>query len=204
MQVLAENLGCQVASLPTKYLGMPLGAKNKEVEVWNEVLERCEKKLSRWKSQYLSLGGRITLIKSVMDALPTYMMSLFPIPRSIEKKINKSRRVFLWQGNKEKLGYNLVKWDVVTLNKMQGGLGIKKLNMQNVSLLKKWLWRFCSEDLALWRRFISHKYGLQNNWITEEANGTFGCSVWKTIRRLWPSFIPNLSFRIGNGVKTSF
>ncbi|KAH0709195.1 hypothetical protein KY284_010622 [Solanum tuberosum] len=204
MQVLAENLGCQVASLPTKYLGMPLGAKNKEVEVWNEVLERCEKKLSRWKSQYLSLGGRITLIKSVMDALPTYMMSLFPIPRSIEKKINKSRRVFLWQGNKEKLGYNLVKWDVVTLNKMQGGLGIKKLNMQNVSLLKKWLWRFCSEDMALWRRFISQKYGLQNNWITEEANGTFGCSVWKTIRRLWPSFIPNLSFRIGNGVKTSF
>uniref|UniRef100_A0A0V0HH42 Putative ovule protein n=1 Tax=Solanum chacoense TaxID=4108 RepID=A0A0V0HH42_SOLCH len=157
MQVFAENLGCQVASFPTKYFGMPLGAKNKEVEVWNEVQERYERKLSRLKNQYLSLGGRITLIKSVMDALPTYMMSLFPIPRSIEKKINKSRRVFLWQGNKEKLGYNLVKWDVVTLNKMRGGLGIKKLSMQNVSLLKKWLWRFCSEYLALWRRFISQK-----------------------------------------------
>ncbi|WMV55675.1 hypothetical protein MTR67_049060 [Solanum verrucosum] len=38
MQILAENLGCQVASLPTKYLGMPLGAKNKELEVWNEIL----------------------------------------------------------------------------------------------------------------------------------------------------------------------
>lgn len=67
------------------------------------------------------------------------MMSLFPIPRSIEKKINKLRRVFLWQGNKENLGYNLVKWDEVILNKTQGGMGVKKLSVQNVSLLKKWL-----------------------------------------------------------------
>jgi len=39
MQILAENLGCQMDSLPTKYLGMPLGAKNKEVEVWSKVRE---------------------------------------------------------------------------------------------------------------------------------------------------------------------
>jgi len=110
----------------------------------------------------------------------------------------------LWQGNKEKLGYNLVKWDEVTLNKIQGGMGIKKLKVQNVSLLKKWLWRFCIEDLALWRRFISRKYGLQNNWITDEVTGVFGCSVWKTIRRLWPSFASNISFKIGDGVKTDF
>ncbi|WMV59316.1 hypothetical protein MTR67_052701 [Solanum verrucosum] len=37
MQILAENLGCQMDSLPTKYLGMPLSAKNEEVEVWSEV-----------------------------------------------------------------------------------------------------------------------------------------------------------------------
>lgn len=83
VQGLADNLGCQVASLPTKYLGIPLGAKNKELEVWSEVLERSERKLTRKKSQYLSLGGRLTLKKSVLDALPTYMLSLFPLPKSI-------------------------------------------------------------------------------------------------------------------------
>jgi len=185
MQGLADNLGCQVAFLPTKYLGMPLGAKNKELEVWSEVLERSERKLTRWKSQYLSLGGRVTLIKSVLDAFPTYMLSLFPLPKSIGKKLNKLRRVFLWQGNKEKQGYNLVKWEEVIMSKAQGGLGIKNLSIQNTSLLQKWLWRFCCEDTALWRRFIAEKYGLQSNWITEEVNGTFGCSVWKTIRRMW-------------------
>lgn len=78
MQDLAENLGRQLATLPIKYLGMPFGAKNREMEVRNEVLERYERKLTRLKSQDLSLGGRITLIKSVMNALPTYMMSLLP------------------------------------------------------------------------------------------------------------------------------
>ncbi|KAG5577642.1 hypothetical protein H5410_057776 [Solanum commersonii] len=204
VEILAGNLGCQVASLPTKYLGMPLGAKNKELEVWNEILQRSERKLAKWKSQYLSLGGRLTLIKSIMDDQPTYMMSLFPLPVSIEKKINKARRVFLWQGNKEKKGYNLVKWDKVTLSKEQGGLGIKKLRAHNRSLLKKWLWRFCCEDMALWRRFISQIYGLLNSWMTEEVTGTFGCSVWQTIRRLWFSFSNNLKYKIGNVEKTNF
>lgn len=87
-------------------------------------MERCEKKLSRWKSQYLSLGGRVTLIKSVLDGLPIYMMSLFPIPWNIEKKVNRLWRSFLWKINKEKGGYNLVKWDSLTLGKKQGALGL--------------------------------------------------------------------------------
>ena len=94
----------------------------------------------------------MTLIKSVLDALPTYMLCLFPLPKSIGKKLKKLRRIFLWQGNKEKQGYNLVKWEEVTMSKAQGGLGIKNL--------QKWLWRLCCEDTALWRRFIVEKYGL--------------------------------------------
>lgn len=86
LQELTEVLGCQMDSLPTKYLGLLLEAKNKELELWNGVLERCEKKLSRWKSQYLSLGGRSTLIKSVLDGLLTYMMSLFPYLRALRRK----------------------------------------------------------------------------------------------------------------------
>ncbi|KAG5576276.1 hypothetical protein H5410_056410 [Solanum commersonii] len=157
---------------------------------WREVAKNYQ----RWKSQYLSLGGRLTLIESGMDALPIYMMSLFPIPKSIEKKINMLRRSFLWQGSKEKRGYNLVKWDTLTLNKNHGGLGIKNLNIQNESLMQK----------ALWRRFIAEKYGLLNLWSTEEVLGTFGCCVWKSIRRLWPQFYTNISFKVGDGVRIDF
>lgn len=79
------------------------------------------------KAQYLSLGGRVTLINSVLNSLPTYVMFLFPVPASPVKKLNRLRRDFLWKGNKEKKmggggGYNLVKWEVAQSSKSHGGL----------------------------------------------------------------------------------
>lgn len=46
--------------LLTTYLGMPLWAKSKSMEIWNRVIEKCEERLERWKSYYLSLGERLT------------------------------------------------------------------------------------------------------------------------------------------------
>lgn len=54
METLTNILGGEVGALPTTYLGMPLGAKSKSSEIWNNVIEKCEKKLSTWKRQYLS------------------------------------------------------------------------------------------------------------------------------------------------------
>ncbi|WMV54990.1 hypothetical protein MTR67_048375 [Solanum verrucosum] len=92
-------------------------------------------KLARWKSQYL------TLINYVLDALPTYMMSLFPIPPGVINRLDSIRRKFLWQGNKERKGYHLVKWKKVINDKRVGGLGIKNLKNQSNALRMKWLWR---------------------------------------------------------------
>lgn len=75
--MLAGVLGCEVGSLPTVYLGLSLGAKRKALEIWNSVTETCEKRLSNWKGQYLSLGGRIILVKC-MDSPYLCLMSLFP------------------------------------------------------------------------------------------------------------------------------
>ena len=47
IQQLIEVLGGEIGQLPTIYLGMPLGAKSKVKEIWNGVVERCEKRLSK-------------------------------------------------------------------------------------------------------------------------------------------------------------
>ncbi|WMV40485.1 hypothetical protein MTR67_033870 [Solanum verrucosum] len=93
---LANTLGGKVGELPTTYLGMPLGSKSKSKEIWSGVIEKCERKLANWKCQYLSSGGRLTLVNSVLDALPSYMMSLFPIPAKVTKRLDAIRRNFLW------------------------------------------------------------------------------------------------------------
>ena len=59
---LVVKLGCKVGSLPSSYLGMSLGATFKSMATWDEMEERFHKRLAMWKRQYISKGGRITLI----------------------------------------------------------------------------------------------------------------------------------------------
>jgi hypothetical protein len=92
---LADILGCGVSSLPLKYLGLPLGACYKAKPIWNGVVEKIERRLASWK-RMLSKGGRITLIKSTLSNLPTYLLSLFLIPASVANRIEKLYRDFLW------------------------------------------------------------------------------------------------------------
>ena len=51
---IREILGCKLALLPMKYLGLPLGANFKENTIWNSVLEKVERRLAGWKRLYLS------------------------------------------------------------------------------------------------------------------------------------------------------
>ena len=81
LDALANILHYRVGNLPMKYLGMPLGTSFKTASIWNPILEKMEKKLSRWKHLYLSKSGRLMLLKSTLSSLPTYFLSLFTIPK---------------------------------------------------------------------------------------------------------------------------
>ncbi|WMV49892.1 hypothetical protein MTR67_043277 [Solanum verrucosum] len=77
---------------------MPLGSDHKAGKIWDGIIEKTEKKLAIWKSQYLSLGGRVTLINSILDSLPTYVMPFFRTTNRIVEVLDALRRNFLWQG----------------------------------------------------------------------------------------------------------
>ena len=95
---LASELGCKIGSLPTSYLGLPLGAKHKSLGVWDSIEERFKKRLASWKAQYISKGGRITLIHSILSNLPIYYLSLFRMPQKVCSKLERIQRQFLWGG----------------------------------------------------------------------------------------------------------
>ncbi|RVW31082.1 hypothetical protein CK203_093146 [Vitis vinifera] len=86
IEEMAVKLGCRVGSLPTVYLGLPLGAYHKTPSMWDGVDERMRRRLALWKRQYISKGGRITLIKSTLASMPIYQLSLFRMPKIVAKR----------------------------------------------------------------------------------------------------------------------
>jgi hypothetical protein len=157
---LAELLGCGTSLLPLKYLGLQLGASFKHKAMWTELVDLMSRRLAPWKRSYLSKGGRIALIKSTLSNLPTYMMSLFPIPALVAKQIEKIQRDFLWGGMNDEAKMHLVEWEKVCTPLDEGGLGIRNIRRFNQALLGKWLWRFAHEVGAWWRSVLVAKYGV--------------------------------------------
>ena len=110
-----------------------------------------EKHLAGWKKLYLSKGGHLTLIKSTLSSLPSYYLSLFPLPMAVARRLEKLQRDFLRGGMGEKHKFHLVNWNQVCSPIKYGGLGIRKLSVFNKALQGKWLWRYAIESGALWR-----------------------------------------------------
>uniref|UniRef100_A0A2N9FJQ0 Reverse transcriptase zinc-binding domain-containing protein n=1 Tax=Fagus sylvatica TaxID=28930 RepID=A0A2N9FJQ0_FAGSY len=183
LEALAEILGCKTSALPMKYLGLPLGAHFKVQSIWNPIVEKLDRRLAGWKRLYLSKGGRLTLIKSTLSNLPTYYLSLFPIPVAVAKRIETIQRNFLWEDSEEVTKFHLVNWDIICTPFSNGGLNIRSLRRFNEALLGKWLWRFGVEREVLWRQVVMVKCGaLEGGWTSKMPTGTYGVGLWKFIR----------------------
>jgi hypothetical protein len=203
--LLASVFGCRVVGLHMKYLGLPLGVHCKATTIWNGVLETTERRLAGWKRGLLSKGGRLMLIKSTLSNIPTYLLSLFPIPSRVANRLERLQRNFLWGGSNEKNKFHLVKWLLVCSPSQKGGLGIRNLRRFNQALLGKWLWCFATERDALWRKVVEVKYGsMARGWCTNQDMRSYGVGVWKHIRRGWECFSKFIKFEGGDGSQISF
>ena len=84
--------GCNSSTLPVVYLGLPLHFKKASYRDWAPVLDKITAKLDTWKANYLSMGGRLTLINLVLTAIPTYYLSVLHLPKRVELEIDRIHR----------------------------------------------------------------------------------------------------------------
>ncbi|GKE22508.1 RNA-directed DNA polymerase, eukaryota [Tanacetum coccineum] len=90
----AKSLGCSIMKTPFKYLGIPVGGNMSLIKAWDESIVKLKRRLSKWKLKTLSIGGRLTLLKSVLGSTPIYNMSLFKVPKSMLHSMESLRRNF--------------------------------------------------------------------------------------------------------------
>lgn len=95
-QEFVELFGCKEGNLPFRYLGIPMHFHKLSNTDCNLIEDSFQKKLSSWKGNLLSAGGRLVLINSVLSCLPMFVMSFFAIPKGELKRLDYYRSmVFL-------------------------------------------------------------------------------------------------------------
>ncbi|PWA92673.1 reverse transcriptase domain, Reverse transcriptase zinc-binding domain protein [Artemisia annua] len=167
---MAKLIGCGAANLPLKYLGVPVGCNMSRCSNWNAIIQKFSSKLSQWKAHLLSVGGLLSLINFVLGNLPTYYMSIYMMPMTIQKKLEMMHNNFFIGGDESDKKVTWVRWKKCLASKKLGGLGVGSIFALNVGLLFKWLWRFLCHPTDPWARVIKNIYGL-NGGIDEEKIG---------------------------------
>ncbi|XP_016165133.1 uncharacterized protein LOC107607727 [Arachis ipaensis] len=132
------SLGCKQAVLPVRYLGISLGANLRMVKIWKPIVDKVEEKLSLWKANVLTKVDKLVLIKSVLNSLPIYYLSLYKMAKAVADKLIALQRRFMWCKGDGNDGIPLVKWELVQAPKKAGGLGVGDAVLWNTALLFKW------------------------------------------------------------------
>jgi len=70
-----------------KYLGFLLKPNYYKIPDWIWLLQKVEKKIGHWTFRWLSLGGRMVLIKSVLQNMLVFWLSLAKVPAKIKHNI---------------------------------------------------------------------------------------------------------------------
>jgi len=187
-----------------KYLGFNLKPTNYKKVDWLWLLEKLDKRLKTWSHKWLSRAGRLVLVKSVLEAIPVYWMSLSWIPKGILESYRKVCFRFLWSGKKESQVTPWVRWEKIAQPKEKGGWGLKNIFLFSKALAAKAGWRLLATP-SLWQKVMIQKYIAPESvesWIRNPIKNKRGISViWKAILNSFPIISNKLAWKIGSGEK---
>lgn len=130
------------------------------------LIDRIVARIQHWTAKVLSYAGRKQLIKSVLFAITSYWMHIFPIPKKVLKHIEAVCRSFLWTGKEEPSKRALVAWEKVCDPQGAGGLNITSLLEWNIATMAKLLWNIHAKADKLWVQWV-HMYFLKGANILE-------------------------------------
>lgn len=99
-------------------------AHSSEKNTYGYFLDKFWAKLASWKANSLSLAGRITLVRHVLNALTFYTMQTSKIPISVLDEIDCIIRCFVWGHETGTRKLHLINWNTIIRPIDCGGLGL--------------------------------------------------------------------------------
>jgi hypothetical protein len=175
-----SNLGISL------YLGLPILMGNAKKRAFQGLIDKVKSMIEGCRAKTLSQAGRLTLIKSVVAALPSYAMSTFLLPSSFCFELDRTFKNFWWgfPAHKNK-NLSLKAWDSLCMPKALGGLGLRKMKEVNLALISKLGWKLLTNFDSMWVAQLHCKYLHSSSFLSPPS---FSSSSW-----LWKGILKSIS-----------
>ncbi|KAL0340032.1 UNVERIFIED_CONTAM: hypothetical protein Sradi_4520000 [Sesamum radiatum] len=166
-------------------------------EIFQNLRERIWKKVMGWKEKLLSQAGKEVLIKSVLQAIPSYTMSCFLLPKTFVKELE-SILAYFWWGSLNEKKIHWILWTKLCESKRSGGMGFRDFEAFNLALMAKHVWRILKNPDTLLSKIFKEKY-LARGSILEAKLGFNPSSTWRSLWKAIPLIKAGSRWRVGDG-----
>ena len=141
--------GFTQGTFPFMYLGVPIYWGNKRTDMFLYLREKIAKRINGWAHRNLSFGGRLTLIKSTLEAISIHTFQAIEPTGEAIKGLEQQLACFFWGATNDRRCTHWISWEQICLPVAEGGLGVRSLKeVLRAFNIKLW-WRF-REQNSLW------------------------------------------------------
>ncbi|XP_019430885.1 PREDICTED: uncharacterized protein LOC109338180, partial [Lupinus angustifolius] len=194
---LTDSLGFSVGCIPFNYLGVPIfKVKPRKIHL-QPIADKIMGKLATWKGHFLSIMGRVELVRSVIHSMLSYSFHIYAWAYQLIKFVDTSIRNFIWSGDTKIRKLVKVAWKKVCQPLKVGGLGLKSIKNLNHAALLKLAWEMSYSNQE-WATFYRKRFGIYN--VTRYIKSY----IWPGIKGNWKTAIDNSIWIVGNGSSINF
>ena len=198
LQRIKNITGFHWKQLPIFYLGAPLFKGNKKRLLFENLIWKIRGKICGWEKKFLSHGGRLQLIQSVLSSMPLHLLQVVLPPLMVTEQIEGLFSKFFWGTTETQRKLHWTKWHNISQPREEGGLGVRKFNdVASAFSLKLW-WRFRSQS-SLWANFLLHKY-CGGKFPSMSKVSIHDSPTWKRLCRIQTTAEEHIFWSLGNGV----
>jgi hypothetical protein len=140
-----------------RYLGLPTLTGRMSKDRFKTTKERLLK-FTSWAERYMSVGAKEILIKSVAQAIPTYIMGAFKLSATLCEEMTWMIRYFQWGTEDGQSKVHWLPWEKLLMPKHLGGMGFRDMKYFNQALLAWQAWRLIQFPDSLCARLLKAKY----------------------------------------------
>ncbi|XP_027158364.1 uncharacterized protein LOC113759985 [Coffea eugenioides] len=157
VELVASILGFQRQFFPMVYLGVPISRGRCSSIAFDGILARVRARIFHWSGKLLSMGGKLILIKHVLNSMPLHLLQVLKPPKTVLVALGRLFNSFLWDKSREDKRTHWASWEKLCFPTEEGGLGVRSLEDMVKAFSHKLWWRLRQRG-SLWSDFMYSKY----------------------------------------------